>query len=195
MKKKIFMSAIATVLVLASLTACGNKTNTPNTDVTEANTQEEENLVEEERKEEEVIITDISDFSATIESIKDEQVIGSSETHIVDINNGTKYYAIRFNHQDDIKEVNFYRIPDYAAKNDNYSLENREYIETYYDYYSLNQIIIKYDLPKDGTGLLASFLTKGGQVFEYSIINDDEKIDLKELEAMNAEDMIQYIED
>ena len=68
-------------------------------------------------------------------------------------------------------------------------------LEYDYDYYSLNQIIIKYDLPKDGTGLLASFLTKGGQVFEYSIINDDEKIDLKELEAMNAEDMIQYIED
>ena len=195
MKKKIFMSIMVTILALTFLTACGNKTNETNINDVETNIQEEENIGEVEGKEEELVITDISDFSATIESMKEEQVIGSSETHIVDINNGTKYYAIRFNHQDDISEVNFYRILDYAAKNDDYALENREYIETYYDYYSLNQIIMKYDLPKDDTGLLVSFLTKGGQVFEYSVINNDEKIDLKELEVMNATDMIQYVED
>lgn len=135
--------------------------------------------------------TNITDFSVSIEKSKLTDANGNNP---IEIDKSKNCYKINFNHEEDVYEINFYRIPaSFVSEEDNFNMHSREYISTYPNNVSAGNAYFKYDVQKD-SALILSFLTKGNQVFEYYIEPKDDKNNavLKEIGILDYNELIQY---
>lgn len=177
MKKGIYCVLIAAISLLCACGATDVKTE-------EEETKKEEEVVEEVPVGEADAVTDIKDFSASLLSASNDDV--NSDTAI-DFDQAQSAYKLDFNHQNDIYEINFYRV-----SGGEYDMSAREYVATYYNYYPMDQAYIKYDIPQNEPNMVVSFVTKGRQMFDYYIeAKTGELVFIGESDNDNS---VQYIE-
>lgn len=145
---------------------------------------EEEEVAEEE---EEAVNTNITDFVASVKNADLKDVKGD---FIVDIDGSESGHKLDFSNQEDIHEISFFKVTGEMSEN-NYPLESREYVATYYSYLPMDQAHIRYDANNKEFKLLICFVTKGGQTFEYCM---GEGETLTKLDALGKEDLIKVEE-
>lgn len=155
MKKRYIV--ILSLMLSCFLVACG---------INQQEMVDVENSAEEDETEEIPVgvadaVENISDFKAELKPVDTESV--NSNT-VISFDQAEASFKLDFNHQDDIYEINFYRVSD-----NQYDIEQREYLATYFNYYPMNQAYIRYDVPDSEPNMMVSFVTSGGQIFNYYI--------------------------
>lgn len=187
MKRKIAM----TMILCTMLVGCGNVNSTVNdTAVTEESATKQTDYEKNSNLGDVEIKGKISDFNVSVDLIQEENVDGNT---VVNINNGVAFFKINPNNQEQIKEINFYSIPDYMDVKD-LTIDKREYVASFYDYNSMDKLYLRYDLPEK-PNLLVSFVMKNNQVFEYYAEKKGDSISLVKMNELNADELIQYIEE
>lgn len=167
--KKIFMPM--TLLTCSIMMfGCGQKNNTEISNETAETTSSVIEISTESEGDVLKIPESILSFKMDIIP-EDETVVGTDA--MVNIANGVGCYRLSVENPEYIEEINFYHAePEAILGGDGTVITSREYIGTYYDYYPMDNICMKYDYPEKGPDLIISIVLKNGQVFEYYVTEE-----------------------
>lgn len=183
MKKIALLIMIFTVSV--SMYACGRKTDNQKK---ESNSQPAETVsggaISSSMEE-------IKDFSASISPVQKSEMDLNT---VLTFHEKGQSFKIQANRTDDIYEVNFYKIGEAYAKTKDYGMNGREYLNTYYNYYPMDNIFIVYEVPKELPDMVVSFMMKNNQVFEYYIARDadNDSVSLVKIDGTSSGDFTKY---
>lgn len=173
--------------VSVSMYACGKKTDSqekePNSQSAETETVSGSAI--------DSSMEEIKDFSASISPVQKSEMDLNT---VLTFHEKGQSFKIQANRTDDIYEVNFYKIGEAYAKTKDYGMNGREYLNTYYNYYPMDNIYIVYEVPKELPNMVVSFMMKNNQVFEYYISRDSDgdSVSLVKIDGVSSGDFTKY---
>lgn len=173
--------------VSVSMYACGKKTDSqekePNSQSAETETVSGSAI--------DSSMEEIKDFSASISPVQKSEMDLNT---VLTFHEKGQSFKIQANRTDDIYEVNFYKIGEAYAKTKDYGMNGREYLNTYYNYYPMDNIYIVYEVPKELPNMVVSFMMKNNQVFEYYISRDSDgdSVSLVKIDGASSGDFTKY---
>lgn len=178
---------IMMLAVSVSMYACGKKTDSqekePNSQSAETETVSGSAI--------DSSMEEIKDFSASISPVQKSEMDLNT---VLTFHEKGQSFKIQANRTDDIYEVNFYKIGEAYAKTKDYGMNGREYLNTYYNYYPMDNIYIVCEVPKELPNMVVSFMMKNNQVFEYYISRDSDgdSVSLVKIDGVSSGDFTKY---